>query len=83
MFTAGSMDGIVQTNVRRKRGKTMAKIEVTPIDSDGGRRILVDGIAIPDVTDVSMYVRPGSVDEVTFTVRADSFQSVQLEMNKP
>ena len=60
----------------------MAKIEVTPIDSDGGRRILVDGIAIPDVTDITMYVQAGSVDEVTITIRADSFPSVQFKENQ-
>lgn len=64
---------------KEREVKTMAKIEVTPIDSGGGRRVLVDGIPIPDVTDVTMYVRPGSCDEVTISIRADCFQSVQLK----
>lgn len=56
----------------------MAKIEVTPINSEGGRKVLVNGIAIPDVTDVSMYVRaPWEPDEVTITIKADSFQSCE------
>lgn len=57
----------------------MAKIEVTPMNSKGGRELLINGISIPDVTDVTMNVRPGSHDEVMITVMADSFQSVQFE----
>lgn len=53
----------------------MAKIEVTPRNDSEGRKVLVNGIAIPDVTDVSLYIRPGDVDEVTITIRADSFES--------
>lgn len=53
----------------------MAKIEVTPKDCDKGREVLVNGIPIPDVTDVSLFVRPTDTDEVTITIKADSFRS--------
>lgn len=53
----------------------MADIEVTPASPDGGREVLVNGISIPDVTDVSMFIKGGSTDEVTITIHADSFQS--------
>lgn len=56
----------------------MAKIEVTPRNGSEGRKVLVNGIAIPDVTDVSLYIRPGDIDEVTITIAADSFKSQQL-----
>lgn len=56
----------------------MAVIEITPLDK-GKREVLVDGISIPDVTDVSMYIRPGYVDEVTITIHADSFKSKEHE----
>lgn len=57
----------------------MAQIKVTPFDSKGFREVLVNGVSIPDVTDVSMYVRPGEGDEVTITIRADSFHSAMSE----
>lgn len=57
----------------------MAEIKVTPFDSKGFREVLVNGISIPDVTDVSMCVRPGDYDEVAITIRADSFHSAMSE----
>ena len=55
----------------------MAEIMVTPRDEKGNREVLVNGVSIPDVTDVSMFVRPGCIDEVSITIRADSFQSIE------
>lgn len=60
----------------------MAKIEVTPRNGSEGRKVLVNGIAIPDVTDVSLYIRPGEADEVTITISADSFQSQYLAQDE-
>lgn len=54
----------------------MAKIEVTAKDCSKGREVLVNGIPLPDVTDVTLYVRPGDSDEVSITIKADSFKSV-------
>lgn len=54
----------------------MAKIEVTAKDCNKGREVLVNGIPIPDVADVSLYVRQGDSDEVSITIKADSFKSV-------
>lgn len=52
----------------------MAEIKVTPKSENGERKVLVNGVAIPDVTEVSLLVRAGYVDEVAITVHADSFQ---------
>ena len=52
----------------------MAEVKVTT-RKNGAREVLVNGIAIPDVTDVTMYVCPDSIDEVTIRIHADSFQS--------
>ena len=54
----------------------MAKIEVTAKDCDKGREVLVNGISIPDVVDVSVYVKPTDSDEVSITIKADSFKSI-------
>ena len=54
----------------------MAEIKVT-----GGknREVLVNGVPIPDVVDVSMFVRPGNQDEVSITIHADKFQTEEKE----
>lgn len=52
----------------------MAEVKVTT-RKNGAREVLVDGIAIPDVRDITTYVRPDSIDEVVITIHADSFQS--------
>ena len=57
----------------------MADIKVTLPDEKSRREVLVNGISIPDVTDVSLFVRGGSQDEVTLTIHADSFQSIERE----
>ena len=54
----------------------MAVIEVTPLDK-GKREVLVNGVSIPDVMDVSVYIHPMETDSVTITIRADSFQSAE------
>lgn len=57
----------------------MAEIKITPRNEKGHREVMVNGISIPDVTDVSMFVRGGCADEVSLTIRADSFQSEERE----
>lgn len=54
----------------------MAEIQVTSREN-GAREVLVNGISVPDVVDVSLYVRPGSADEAVLTIRADKFQSAE------
>ncbi len=51
----------------------MAEIKVTPRNENGEREVLVNGVAIPDVTEVSLLVRAGYVDKVAINVREDSF----------
>lgn len=63
----------------RKGVMGVAEIKVTPKDEKGGREVLVNGISIPDVTDVSMFVRGGCDDEVSITIHADSFQTTERE----
>lgn len=53
----------------------MAKIQITPMDKKGCREVLVNGVSVPEVTNVSLFCRPGNRDEVTLTILADSFQS--------
>lgn len=33
----------------------MADIQITPLDTKEGRKVLVSGMTIPDVTDVSLF----------------------------
>lgn len=66
-------------SIFREGGDVMAEIRVTPWDEKGGREVLVNGISIPDVIDVSVFVRGGCADEVSLTIRADSFQSAERE----
>lgn len=58
----------------------MADIEVTPMSPKGEREVLINGISIPDVTDVSMFIKGGGgTDEVTITIHADSFRSKEMK----
>lgn len=57
----------------------VAGIRVTPFGEKGRREVLVNGISIPDVTEVSLLVRGDRMDEVTLTIHADSFQSAERE----
>lgn len=54
----------------------MADIKITS-QKQGKREVLVNGISVPDVVDVSLYVRPGSVDEAVLTIHVDKFQSAE------
>lgn len=51
----------------------MANIEVTPRDRDCRRKVLVNGVEIPDVINVSMNVYHTELDLVSITIHADSF----------
>ena len=57
----------------------MADIKVTPFDEKNGREVLVNGISIPDVAEVSLLVRGDRMDEVALTIHADSFQLAERE----
>lgn len=56
----------------------MAKIVVTPEGDSEESKVLVNGIAIPDVTGVSLRALPGDHDEAIITIATDSFQSPYL-----
>lgn len=56
----------------------MAKIVVTPKNGSEERKVFVNGIAIPDVIDVSLRVLPGDHDEAIITIATDSFRSPYL-----
>ena len=52
----------------------MADIKITS-QKQGKREVLVNGISIPDIKDVTLYASPDSCDEVILTLRADKFES--------
>lgn len=54
----------------------MAKIEVTPEYKKEVRKLLINGIEIPDVLSVSLEIKPNCVDEVVIRVLADSFSVI-------
>lgn len=52
----------------------MADIQITSRE-EGKREVLVNGVSIPDVKDVTLYITRDSCDEVTLTIHADRFRS--------
>ena len=56
----------------------MAQIAVALKNGSEERKAFVNGIAIPDVIDVSLRVLPGDHDEAIIKIATDSFQSPYL-----
>ncbi len=57
----------------------VADIKVMPFDEKNRREVVVNGISIPDVTEISLLVRGERMDEVALIIHADSFQLAERE----
>lgn len=57
----------------------MEKVVVMPPDVNGGRKVLVGGVEVPGVSDVSLFVNSNNIDSVTLTIPVCSFESKMID----
>ncbi len=50
----------------------MAKVQI--VNKGGAKTVFVDGLKIPDVTGATVYVRPGSVEELDLLIAVDELE---------